>query len=157
MIPKIIQRAGAQHLAEEEAAQAPADGALLDVPPAIIELVPESVARENVVLPLRLEGRLLYVATADPGDLMTRDKLTFIVNKDIRFVQFPQEELREAINRHYGQTETESVDSMLVEFTDTSISDLRSSIDLADTRYDAAPPVKAKRRRELLSRVASGR
>src|SRR5262245_5691409 len=147
MILKIIQRAGAQHLAEEEAAQAPADGsALLNVPAALIELVPESVARENVVLPLRLEGRLLHVAAADPGDLMTRDKLTFILNKDIRLVQFPQEELIEAINRHYGQTETESVDSMLVEFTDTSI-------DLSDVRYHAPPVAKAGARSGLLRSV----
>src|SRR2546428_12369974 len=29
--------------------------------------------------------------------------------------------MQEAIDRHYGQTETESVDSMLQEFTDTAI------------------------------------
>src|SRR6202451_3991841 len=32
-----------------------------------------------------------------------------------------REQIVEAINRHYGQTETESVDSMLQEFTDTQI------------------------------------
>ena len=33
----------------------------------------------------------------------------------------PREQIVEAINRHYGQTETESVDSMIAEFTDTQI------------------------------------
>jgi type IV pilus assembly protein PilB len=33
----------------------------------------------------------------------------------------PREQIVEAINRHYGQSETESVDSMLAEFTDTAI------------------------------------
>src|SRR5205807_2180150 len=46
-----------------------------------------------------------------------------------------REKIMEAITRHYGQTETESVDSMLAEFTDTAIdfteSELRS-IDLDD-------------------------
>src|SRR5207237_3185816 len=32
-----------------------------------------------------------------------------------------REQIIKAINRHYGQTETESVDSMLQEFTDTAI------------------------------------
>src|SRR5262249_3225400 len=48
-------------------------------------------------------------------------KLQFILNKDIQPVLAPREQIVEAINRHYGQTETESVDSMLQEFTDTAI------------------------------------
>ncbi|MCI0701920.1 MAG: hypothetical protein L0241_12635, partial [Planctomycetia bacterium] len=99
----------------------PSDRGPLTAPPAIVELIPESVARENLVFPLRLEGPVLYVAAVDPGDLMIRDKLTFILNKDIRLVRHPREHIQEAINRHYGRTETESVDSMLVEFTDTAI------------------------------------
>jgi hypothetical protein len=135
MIPKLIQRRGAQHLAEEEAAQAPADASALTASPAIVELIPESVARENLVFPLRLEGPVLYVAAVDPGDLMIRDKLTFILNKDIRLVRHPRERIQEAINRHYGQTETESVDSYLTEFTDTAIEYTQT----AGTRHDRMP------------------
>jgi type IV pilus assembly protein PilB len=43
------------------------------------------------------------------------------LNKDIHPVLAPREQIVEAINRHYGQTETESVDSMLADFTDTAI------------------------------------
>ena len=93
----------------------------LDIPPAVIELVPESVARENVVLPLSLEGNVLKIIMADPTDYDTIQKLQFILNKDIQPVLAVQEQIIEAINRHYGQTETESVDSMLAEFTDTAI------------------------------------
>jgi type IV pilus assembly protein PilB len=93
----------------------------LDIPKAVIELVPESVARENVVLPLSLEGNTLKIITADPTNYDTIQKLQFILNKDIVPVLAIQEQIQEAINRNYGQTETESVDSMLVEFTDTAI------------------------------------
>src|SRR5688572_10345374 len=118
MIPKLIQRRGAQHLAEEEAADVLArdDAPALTAPPSIVEMIPESVARENLVFPIMLEGRVMHVATADPDNILVRDKLSFILNKDIRFVRYPREQLVEAINRHYGQTRTESVDSMLVEF-----------------------------------------
>ena len=51
----------------------------------------------------------------------TIQKLQFILNKEIQPVLAAREEIVEAINRHYGQTETESVDSMLQEFTDTQI------------------------------------
>src|SRR5262245_949622 len=93
----------------------------LEIPKSVIELVPESVARENVVLPLSLEGNTLKIITADPTNYDTLQKLQFILNKDIVPVLAVQEQITEAINRNYGQTETESVDSMLVEFTDTAI------------------------------------
>jgi type IV pilus assembly protein PilB len=93
----------------------------VEIPKAVIELVPESVARENSVLPLSLEGTTLKIITSDPSNYDTMQKLQFILNKDIQPVLADQEHIREAINRHYGQTETESVDSMLVEFTDTAI------------------------------------
>src|SRR5438067_7792653 len=91
------------------------------IPPAVIELVPESVARENVVLPMSQDNGALKIIMSDPSDFDTLQKLQFILNKDIQPVLAPREQIIEAINRHYGQTETESVDSMLAEFTDTAI------------------------------------
>src|SRR5207237_10149100 len=91
------------------------------IPPSVIELVPESVARENVVLPMSQDNGSLKIIMTDPSDFDTMQKLQFILNKDIQPVLAPREQIIEAINRHYGQTETESVDSMLQEFTDTAI------------------------------------
>jgi type IV pilus assembly protein PilB len=92
-----------------------------NIPPSVIELVPESVARENVVLPMSQENGTLKIVVSDPSDFDTLQKLQFILNKDIHPMLAPREQIIEAINRHYGQTETESVDSMLQEFTDTQI------------------------------------
>src|SRR6516164_8252138 len=97
------------------------DLAELTIPPSVIELVPESVARENIVLPMAQENGALKIIMSDPTDFDTVQKLTFILNKDVQPVLAPREQIVEAINRHYGQTETESVDSMLQEFTDTAI------------------------------------
>lgn len=91
------------------------------IPAAVVELVPESVARENIVLPLAQDNGALKIIMSDPSDFDTVQKLQFILNKDIQPVLAPREQIVEAINRHYGQTETESVDSMLAEFTDTAI------------------------------------
>ena len=76
----------------------------LEIPKAVIELVPESVARENVVLPLSLEGNILKIIMADPTNYDTIQKLQFILNKDIVPVLAVQEQIIEAINRNYGQT-----------------------------------------------------
>ena len=91
------------------------------IPPAIVELVPESVARENTVLPYKEEEDVLSVIVCDPFDLETMDKLRFILNKKIEIVLAPRESIHEAINKYYGQIAEESADSMLQEFTDTAI------------------------------------
>ena len=38
----------------------------LEIPKTVIELVPESVAREHIVIPLALEGNTLKLITSDP-------------------------------------------------------------------------------------------
>ena len=91
------------------------------VPQSVIEMVPESVARENRIIPLSAEGNIIKIATNEPDNYDVLQKLQFILNKDIAPVLADREQIVAAINRHYGQTETESVDSMIAEFTDTQI------------------------------------
>ncbi|MCS7015385.1 MAG: ATPase, T2SS/T4P/T4SS family [Gemmatales bacterium] len=114
------------------------------IPPSVIELVPESVARENVILPLAQEDGTLKVIMSDPMDMDTIQKLQFILNKDIQPVLAPREQIIEAINRYYGQSETESVDSMLQEFTDTAIdtTETESAAAAAAVLDSDAPVVK---------------
>lgn len=91
------------------------------IPPSIVELVPESVARENAILPMAEEDGGLKVIVSDPLDLDTFEKLRFILNRKVDIALAPRENILEAINRHYGQMEDQSADSMLQEFTDTAI------------------------------------
>jgi type IV pilus assembly protein PilB len=91
------------------------------IPPSVVELVPESVARENAILPMAQEDGAIKVIVSDPLDYDTQEKLRFILNREVRIVLAPREMILEAINRHYGQSEGESADSMLQEFTDTAI------------------------------------
>src|SRR6516165_6814525 len=95
----------------------------IEIPPSVIELVPESLARENIVMPLAQESGSIKVIMHNPMDFETIDKLRFVLNREIEVALAPKEAIVEAINRYYGGTtsETESVDSMLQEFTDTAI------------------------------------
>ena len=101
------------------------------IPPAVVELVPESVARENAVLPMAEDDGALRVIVSDPLDLDTLEKLRFILNRKVDIALAPREAILEAINRYYGQIEGESADSMLQEFTDTAI-------DFTETEEDTA-------------------
>jgi len=97
------------------------DLAEVTIPQSVVELVPEAVARENCVLPLAEDEDGLKVLISDPYDVETLDKLRFILDRKITIALAPSESIREAINRYYGQTDAESADSMLQEFTETQI------------------------------------
>src|SRR5688500_10083812 len=71
------------------------DLAEVTMPPAVIDLVPESVARENIVLPMAQDGGVLEIIMSDPSDFDTLQKLQFILNKDIQPVLAPREQIIE--------------------------------------------------------------
>ncbi len=103
----------------------------IKIPESIVELVPETIARENITIPLSEEGDALRVILADPMDVETVEKLRFILNRQIQIALAPRSSILEAINRYYGQFDGESADSMLQEFTDTAI-DFTETEDAAD-------------------------
>ncbi len=108
----------------------------MEIPHSLIELVPESVARENTCIPVEFQGEKLIVAVADAMNLELLDKLRFILNRDVELTTAAKESILAAINRHYGQSEGESVDSMILDFTETAI-------DFTDTEMnDAAASLK---------------
>jgi type IV pilus assembly protein PilB len=99
----------------------------------VIELVPESVARENNILPFDDRDGALRILISDPFDLETIEKLRFILNRKIETALAPKGAIVGAINKYYGQVEGESADSMLQEFTDTAIDFTETDAD-ADAR-----------------------
>jgi type IV pilus assembly protein PilB len=134
-----------QAIADEHSLQF-IDLAKMSIPIAVIELVPESVARENALLPLSEDEGTLTVIISDPQDYETLDKVRFILNRDVRTALAPRESILEAINRYYGQAEGESADSMLQEFTDTAIdfteADEATQVVHDDVDEQAAPIVR---------------
>ena len=93
----------------------------IKIPDHVIQLVPESVARENKIIPISDADGTIKVLVSDPFDIETIEKLRFILNRKVETALASEEQIREAINRYYGQVEGESADSMLQEFTDTQI------------------------------------
>ena len=109
---------------------------LFSIPEDVIELMPEAVAREHVCLPLGCSGDTLHVAHHDYQDINLQDKLRFILNRNIVFHVWPRYDILRLINQFYGIVEGESCDSILQEFTDTSI-DFTETVDDSDSCYSA--------------------
>ena len=98
------------------------------VPLEVLEIIPESVARENVVLPLAKRGkRWLVTAMQHPKNLDLIEKLEFILNMYIEPLLAPRDQLVDAINIFYGQIETESVTCVLYSFGDDAQDDGRAA------------------------------
>jgi type IV pilus assembly protein PilB len=95
----------------------------IEIPASVVEKVPESLARENTLMPMSEEGGVIKVIMHNPNDFETVDKLRFVLNKEIEVALASKQAIVEAINHYYGgaSKETESVDSMLQEFTDTAL------------------------------------
>jgi type IV pilus assembly protein PilB len=100
----------------------------VEIPEMVIELMPEAVARENIVLPMSEVDGGLKVLMSEPGDVDTIEKLRFILNRDVTVALATRSSITFAINRMYGQVEGESADSILQEFTDTAI-DFTETVD----------------------------
>ena len=93
----------------------------LSVPHRVIELMPETVAREHGCFPIREEANTIHVAHHRLDDINLQDKLRFILNRNVVFHLWPQHEIQAMINHVYGRIGGESADSILQEFTDTAI------------------------------------
>ena len=116
----------------------------LQIPNSVIELITESMARENIVIATDMEGETVVVAMHNPNNIEVLDKLRFVLNREIKVVMAPMESIQGAINRHYGQTETESVDTMISEFTETEIDFTQTEAEAAvkGDEDDSAPIIR---------------
>jgi len=72
----------------------------------IVQIIPERLALQYQVLPLRKKGNKLTVAMADPLDYFAIDDLRMTTGFHIEPVIASKDELTELINRYYGIQET---------------------------------------------------
>ena len=111
----------------------------------VVELIPESVARENICIAVEVNDEKLKVAVVDPMNFELVEKLRFILAREVDMVMAQKEAILASINRYYGQSETESVDSMLQEFTETAIDFTETELSEAKAQADdseSSPIVK---------------
>lgn len=73
-----------------------------EIPPHVLECIPESVVRENLVIPLAEKSDRLMVAFSDPLDCEKFDKLRFILNRKISVVHAEQAWIKRKIAECFG-------------------------------------------------------
>ena len=89
----------------------------IDIPKQVIELVPEALAKEKVVVPVSLNGRTLTVAMANPLDLEIVDSLRFQTSLAIEVAVASERQIKAALEKVWGVSEA-TLDKMLGELTE---------------------------------------
>lgn len=91
----------AEFLSKNKGVPAVTMGHIESISPEVIATIPADVVKKHQVLPISLEKRRLTVAMADPADLATIDKLSFMTGMYINPVVIPELLLIMAMERYY--------------------------------------------------------
>ncbi len=77
----------------------------IEVPPAIIALIPREVAERHQCIPVNRSGSTLVMAMADPSNIYAIDDLKFMTGFNIEVVVASETAIQESTIRYYGETE----------------------------------------------------
>ena len=91
----------AEYLSRSKGVPQARPGELHSIHPEVIALIPAEIAKKHQVIPVRLDKKRLTVAMADPGDLATIDKLSFMTGMYINPLVIPELLLIMALERYY--------------------------------------------------------
>jgi type IV pilus assembly protein PilB len=86
-----------------------------ELSPDLLKTIPANVARMYHCVPVALKNGMLQVALADPLDPAHADEVGFASKRDVQVVVADPVEIEKAVNRYYGQEETEDFSQILKE------------------------------------------
>ena len=118
---QILQDTGIMKLADILQLEAHALGtevvALRDheIPAETLSLIPVKVAQMYQCLPVGVKNTCVLVAMVQPLDPARADEIQFAIKRDVQIVVADPVEIAKAIERFYGQTESESFSEILKE------------------------------------------
>jgi general secretion pathway protein E len=108
-----------------------------------VKQVPYNFAKKNVVLPVKEEDNIIYVAIADPLHIECLEELRLMFNSEVRAVFSPKETILSAINDVYNQEHGAASELIANLGTEDGRGDGEVEVyDLLDDTHHQAPIVK---------------
>ncbi|HEY2986081.1 MAG TPA: type IV-A pilus assembly ATPase PilB [Candidatus Binatia bacterium] len=80
-----------------------------EITASVFDLVPTDLIQKHQIIPLKLLGSTLTVATADPTNLIAINEIQFITGYGVRPVLSSPSEIRKILERRYGTTTYDEV------------------------------------------------
>jgi hypothetical protein len=109
-------------------------------------MVSPRVALRMQVVPFRLEGKTLSVATLDPGDLLIEDELALITGCMVASYVTLEMRLYEALNRLYGIPLSAQYASLITRFDGEGVADRRTAAAMPPIRMSNSEKESAQER-----------
>ncbi len=78
----------------------------IEFDPALVDLIPDNIARKYEILPIGKEGATLKMAISDPSNIFALDDLKFLTGSNIQLFLSTEKQLKEALDKHYSLTST---------------------------------------------------
>ena len=78
------------------------------IDPVLAELIPHSFCQRQLVVPLKLEGRRLLLAMADPLDMAAQDDISIITNCAVEPLVSTQSAINSVLDKYFGTDEAMS-------------------------------------------------
>ena len=146
-----------EYIPEEDLAKAQAefynleyiDVSSVDVDQDVLDKLPEAMAREKNVLPIRSDGERLILASPEPLNYDIAEGIQFLIDREVELVMGAKSAINQAITRLYGgggggvDGDDDTPDSLIDEFTETQIdlteTDVREAV--ADQNEEEKSPV----------------
>jgi type IV pilus assembly protein PilB len=100
-----------------------------EITPAVFDLVPPELIQKHQIIPLKLLGSILTVATADPTNLIAINEIQFITGYGVRAVLAAPSEIKNFLNLRYGGKV--SYDDVLKKFGDSEMEVIQSEEDVS--------------------------
>ena len=112
-----------------------------NIPPKVLELVPETMAEIYKIMPISLKNDLLTVAMADPQNIAALDDLRNFLGYDVRGAVSNLHDVEQAIAQHYAdkQDSIEDVLGALGDMDEMEEGDVTFDLASAEELADAAP------------------
>jgi hypothetical protein len=105
-----------------------------------LKLVPESVARELVVLPLAVAEGVLTVAAREPDNYDFVEKLQFVSGRPVRSVAAPEAAIVAAIDRLYGCAAATAADDVVQDLVESDFAIDHGLMDSLEEEHANEPP-----------------
>jgi type IV pilus assembly protein PilB len=115
-----------------------------DVDPAVIQLIPEEVARKHTVLAVNRAGSTLIMATADPSNIFAIDDIKFLTGYNVEVVVASEDSIKRSIDKHYEQAQ--NLGDIMGDFDDSDLELVQGADDIdvgaLEKESEDAPVVK---------------
>lgn len=84
-----------------------------EIPEEAIKTVPETIAKNQMLVPIKKEGNMLTIAIADPLNVFATDDLKLLTGCDIRMVVASDSDIKNALDKYYTKKKKKKVGNEL--------------------------------------------